>query len=139
MHRRLTAWVVLSCFAVCATACSNSNSGTSTTPSAPAVTDAFTGTIGPNGAQTSFFLVVAAGDITATLTALSGDSTIVGLELGTSADGVVCENVLSNDSARQGTVLLGHASGGPAAFCARVYDTGHLTDPVDYTLQVVHP
>ncbi len=99
----------------------------------------FAGSINPNGAHTEFFLVLAAGDITATMTELSGDGTVVGLELGTSADGLTCQNVLSNDRARQGTVISGRSSGGPAAFCARVYDTGSLTDTVDYSLQVLHP
>jgi hypothetical protein len=141
MQRRLAGFLSCVALAVSASACSNSSStGTPTNPSTPSlVTDAFTGTVNPHGADTKFFLVLTAGDMTATLTDLSGDGTIIGLELGTSADGITCQNVLSNDSARAGTVMIGRASGGPAAFCARVYDTGHLTDSVDYTLQVVHP
>ncbi len=139
MHRSLSCLLALSVCAASAVGCSSSNSSTPTTPTTAMITDLYSGTIGPNGASTNFFLVVAAGDITTTITALAGDSTIVGLELGTSADGVVCQNVLSNDSARLNTQLVGRASGGPAAFCARVYDTGHLTEAVDFTLQVVHP
>jgi hypothetical protein len=103
------------------------------------ITDPFVGSVNPNGAQTNFFLVLAAGDITATITALSGDGTVIGLEMGTSADGINCQHVISNDSARQGSTMVGRASGGPAAFCARLYDTGSLTETVTYTLEVVHP
>jgi hypothetical protein len=138
MHR-FSALLVLCLVASLAAACSSSSSTTPTTPTTTFVTDEFSGTIGANGAYTGSFLVIGAGDITLTITALTGDSTVVGLELGTSADGVVCQNVLSNDSARLNTQIVGRASGGPAAFCARIYDTGHLTDPVDFTLQVVHP
>jgi hypothetical protein len=139
MHRSLCRLLLVPALVVWAAGCSDSST-TPTTPTTPTlITDTYSETLTVNGAFTRTFLVVAAGDITATLTELSGDSTIVGLELGTSAEGVTCQHVLSNDSARKGTQLVGRASGGPAAFCARVYDTGHLTGPVDVTLQVVHP
>lgn len=140
MHRRFGFFLVPLTLVVWTAACSDSSTSTPTTPSqAPTVTDTFAGTVNPNGAHTEFFLVLAAGDITATITDLSGENTVIGLELGTSADGINCQHVISNDSARAGTSMVGRASGGPAAFCARLYDTGHLTDTVDFTLRVVHP
>src|SRR5262249_9021407 len=71
-------------FALGTVAC-GSDTTTPTTPTTPTtVTDTFAGTLTPNGGVTQTFTTAASGTITATLTTLAPNSTlIVGLALGT--------------------------------------------------------
>jgi len=118
-------------------ACKNTIPSTSTTP-APTTTDTFQGTLNPNGARTFSFSTQAAGAITATLTSVTPDSTTtVGMALGT-WNGTACQVILANDSAVQGTVLIG-ASTAAGSLCVRIYDVGNLTANEDFAVAVVHP
>jgi hypothetical protein len=138
MHRPLFRFVPLLAAFALASACSSTP--TSTTPTTPTtVTDNFSGTVTPNGAVTHTLIVLAAGQITATLTSVSPnpDTQVLGLALGT-WNGTACQIVIANDAAKQGTQVLGTASA-TGTFCARVYDVGSVVDPVSYALQVVHP
>ncbi len=138
MHRPLFRLLPLLAALALAPACSSSS--TPTTPTTPTlVTDDFSGTVNTNGAVTHTFVVLAAGQITATLTSVSPnpDTQVVGLSLGT-WDGTACQIVIANDAAKQSTQVLGTASA-TGTFCARVYDVGSIVDPVSYALEVVHP
>ena len=64
-------------------------------------------------------------------------TTAVGLSLGT-WNGASCNVVLANDAALQGTTVTGAVSG-VGTLCARVYDVGKVTNPLDYQISVVHP
>jgi hypothetical protein len=111
-----------------------------TTPTTPATqSETFTGTLTPNGARTEPFSVATSGPVTATLTKVEPDATVVvGLSLGT-WDGAACTAVKSNDKAKQGTAITLSASGA-GRVCVRVYDAGGtLTEPVTYAVTVVHP
>lgn len=125
--------------AVVAGGCDNEVGNSPTTPPAT-TTDTFTGSINVNGAMTHTFAVVVAGTVTATLTAVSPDATVAtGFGLGTwNATSSTCQQVLANDAAIAGQILTGNASG-PGTLCARIYDSGKLTEPLSYTLTVVHP
>jgi hypothetical protein len=102
------------------------------------VTDTFTGNLARNGAATFPFTVSAAGSITASIVTLDPNSSaIVGLSLGT-WNGTACNIVIANDNASQGTVVLGQTTSG-GSLCVRISDVGKLTDPVNYTITVVHP
>jgi len=46
--------------------------------------------------------------------------------------------VLTNDAAVQGTTLTGSVTA-QGTLCARVYDVGKATTPLDYQITVVHP
>ena len=72
-----------------------------------------------------------------TLTTLTPTTTItVGLGVGQPvAEG--CSLLLYNDGAKAGTILSG--SVGPGGYCVIAYDVGNVTDPLTYTLSVVHP
>src|SRR5439155_14490665 len=82
-----------------AAACSD-NTTTTPTPTTPATTtDTFSDTLNQNGAHSHPFVVVAAGSITATLTTVAPDSTVVmGFSLGT-WNGTACQIVIANDKA----------------------------------------
>jgi hypothetical protein len=140
MPRVLCATIVL---ALTAAACGDSGPSTPTTPTAPTiVTDTFPstppGTLTPNGAVTHSFQVITSGLVQASITALSDPAAIVGFALGT-FNGTGCQLNITNDTAKQGTLITGQASGN-GALCVRIYDaTGKLTGPIDYTLTVSHP
>jgi hypothetical protein len=120
-------------------ACGNSTttSPTTTTPTTTTVTDVFSGTLTKNGAASYAFSVSAAGVVYATLTSIGDSSAVVGVSLGTWT-GASCTIVLSNDQAMQGTSVTGSVTG-IGTLCARVYDVGKSTTPLDYQITVVHP
>jgi len=112
---------------------------TSPTP-APTVTETFSGTVNQNGAATHNFSSQASGTVTATLTTLAPDSSlVVGLALGT-WNGSVCQQILPNDRATQGTVITGGVSSF-GSLCVRIYDVGNIPagQPASYEITVVHP
>jgi hypothetical protein len=124
---------------VVSAACGDDNEPTTPTePTRPTVTETFEGRVTVNGAQTHGFAAGGSGRIDVTLTRLGPDSAArVGLVLGTLNSLGGCQVVISNDNATQGTAVAGTASAA-GGFCARVYDVGQLSQPVDYTLTVVH-
>lgn len=123
--------------ALTAGACGNSTTTTPTTPTPTSVTDTFSGTLTKNGASSYAFSVSAAGTVYASLTSVADTSAIVGLSLGTWT-GSSCTVVLSNDQAVQGSSVTGSVTSA-GTLCARVYDVGKSTTPLDYQISVVHP
>jgi hypothetical protein len=121
--------------------CGNTVSNNPVSPNAP-TTETYTGTLTVNGATTYAFLSAYKGSVEAVLTVLTvGDGTTtppsVGLALGT-WNGSSCTINAANDYATAGVPIAGTIAAA-ASLCARVYDAGRLTDPVDYTLQIIHP
>ena len=115
-------------------ACDNTttpiNPDNPTTPDYTTVT--FEGTLNVNGAA-SYGFGTLSGTVTATLTSLGPDSTLaVGLALGTWS-GAVCNVIISNNNAVQGTILTGTA-GTIGTLCV-----GVLTEPLPFVITVVHP
>ncbi len=124
-------------------ACGDDQPTTPTTPTTPTVvTVTFSGTIGRNGAVTHQFDSQSRGTVTATLTTLGPDSALlIGMSLGTwNALTSVCQIVLANDKATQGTVITGGVST-LGQLCVRLYDVGDTTAPPPFTYEVtiVHP
>ena len=109
-------------------------------PTTPGVstTESFSGSISVNGAVTYQFTSSSRGTVTATLTTVGPDATLViGVSLGT-WNGTSCQVLLANDAAAQGATVLGTVSG-VGNLCLRVYDVGKLTGPATYTVDVTHP
>jgi hypothetical protein len=121
-----------------AAACGN-DPVTTPTPTTPVtVTDTFSGTLTPNGATTRPFTTAASGTVTATLSSLAPDSTlIIGLALGI-WNGNSCQVIFSKDTATQFSQVQGAVSSA-GSLCVRVYDVGNLIDPATYEVQVNHP
>jgi hypothetical protein len=121
------------------TSCGNDEPTTPTTPTPPVtVTETFTGDLGRNGARTHNFTTSASGAVTGTLTTVAPDSAlVVGFSLGT-WNGSVCNIVLANDAATQGTVVTGGVSSF-GSLCVRIYDVGNVTEQISYEITVVHP
>jgi hypothetical protein len=123
--------------ALTAAACGSSDSGNPTTPTIPTVTDTYSESLTKNDAVTKSFVTSQSGPVTATLTTLAPDSTlVVGLALGT-WNGTACQVVLANDKATQGSVVDAQASTS-GNLCVRVYDVGNVTTPTTFEVQVVH-
>jgi hypothetical protein len=139
MRRHLRHAAPLLALILLAGGCGGDDSPTPTEPTPlPTVTEIFSGTIPPNGAATHPFGAQRSGTVTATLTTVGPDNTVrIGLSLGT-WNGVLCQTVLSNDQAVQGTIITGIVSS-LGTLCTRVYDIGTLTQPASYEVQVVHP
>ena len=139
MQRVFLRTVVLAAL-VAVAGCDNELENAGPTDPAPTVTDTFTGSINVNGAMSHPFSVVAAGRVTATLTEVTPDNTVtVGFALGRwNASSLFCEQIIPKDDAVQGQILAGDAAG-VGVLCARIYDTGKLTETINYTITVVHP
>lgn len=121
-----------------APACGDDAVDTPTTPTPTIITETFAGTVGVNGAATHTFTASAAGDVTATLTAIGPDSAIVsGLALG-EWNGTGCTERISNDSAVQTSVLYGQVAQ-TGALCVRIRDVGRFVEPISYEIVVTHP
>ena len=89
------------------------------------------------GGVTFPFSVQQTGTITATLTALSPDSSVtVGLLMGT-WNGTSCAVSIVNDAATVNATVTGNATG-TGNFCVRVYDVGKLSAPTDFNVSIVH-
>src|SRR4029450_10066348 len=126
--RRLLPGTLLLALATSLAGCNDSTTNTPntpttpTTPTPPAVTEPFTGTLNRNGGVTFPFTATAGGSVTVTLTTLTPTSTlVVGFSPGTWT-GSACQAVVTNDSATQGTTVVGTVTAA-AALCARVYDS----------------
>ena len=136
MLQRLMLAAVLVAAAV-ATGCGDEDPITAPPESPIPVTETFSGTVTVNGAFTHPFAVAKAGSVQAQLTALSPDDTVtVGLALGT-WNGIACQVVITSDSAKLSTSLLGTATA-PGSLCVRVFDVGGLTAPTNYDVKVDH-
>ena len=101
------------------------------------LTETFSGTVSVNGAFTHPFAASRAGSVTAQVTALAPDNTItLGLALGT-WNGIACQVVIANDSAKLSSAVLGTATA-PGSLCVRVYDVGGLATATSYDVKVDH-
>ena len=135
---------VVACIAL-SVACDNSDSSSTTTPTAPpAITDTFMGTIDPGGSSSHNFVVTQQGEVDVTLTAAGPPATIfMGVGLGaTSSDPA---SPCSLDSrftvqAQAGTTpQVPPAIAPPGTFCVKVFDLGNQAAQVAYTVTVAHP
>jgi len=123
-------------------ACDSNNNTTPTVPTTPitpvTTTETFSGNLTVNGAATHVFLVSSLGTVTIQLTAIDpAGSPVFGLSLGT-WNGTGCQVVIANDAAALNATVTGNVTAA-TSLCARVYDVGKLTDPLTYTITVVHP
>lgn len=138
MVRPIASLLTVLILAAVAAGC-GSDADTGTSPSDPIATvEVFSdATLNPNGARVHPFAVQAPGTVTATLTTLEPDATVlIGLGMGT-WNGVACSITLANDSATRGTVLLGTASAA-GNLCIRVFDNGRLTSTASYVVTLTH-
>lgn len=140
MHRLTARALLVLCSSAFMAACGDSNPAP-TTPSPgppPTVTEVFAGELNRNGAVTHPFLAGASGTVVATLDSVAPEAVAtIGLSLGT-WNGTACQTIIANDSAAQGTLVIGAASIA-SNLCVRVYDVGKIPALATYQVTVVHP
>src|SRR5689334_8292182 len=123
--------------ALCAAACQDTATTTTPTSTTPPTTQNFSDTVPVNGGKTFEFSSTSRGTVTATLTTLAPDGAVLGMSLGT-WNGLTCQQVLVNDQAIQGTQVTGTVSA-VGNLCLRMYDSGKLTGPATFSVDVSHP
>ena len=128
---------------ICA-ACGDSSSPTAPTTDPSRVTVIFSGTLAPGDTQFYSFTVGLAGTTDVLLASLRPRgqtrpalSTTVGLGIGTPA-GTGCRTSTSLNT-QPGLSSQISTSTTATIYCASVYDVGNLTEPVDFTVRIVHP
>ncbi len=142
MFSRMTRVLVASVLATGAIACDDPGptAPVTETPVVENVTETYSGRLARNGAVTFPFAVQTTGTLTLTLADLSSDAAALGLSLGT-WNGITCAAVIANDNAFKFTQVIGAAGSatGSTEFCVRIYDVGRLSEPVTFTITLVHP
>jgi hypothetical protein len=123
--------------------CGSDNTPTTpTTPNLPS-TEVFMGTIGVGGSSFYSFTVAATGNVSITLASLVATPpgpalpTVMGLGVGTPLE-TDCSVTNSVAAAPSLTAPLVNSLT-PATYCAKIYDLGGLTGPVNFTVRIVHP
>ena len=124
-------------------ACGSDNTpSTPTTPLLPS-SEVFTGTLGAQGSSFYSFTVATSGNVSITLASLvpkapgPAVNTVMGLGVGT-PDGTTCAVTNSVTTAPGLTAQLVNSLT-PATYCAKIYDSNQLTDPVDFAVHIMHP
>lgn len=113
-----------------------------TAPSVPAtatpLTETFTATVVPHGANVFPFPVAGAGSVTATLSTISPDSGLtLALNLGT-WNGATCAVQFTTNPAAQGASVTANANAA-GNLCVQVTDSnGAIKDHEDITITVTH-
>jgi len=126
--------------AAVAVGCSGDIDNLPTTPDPVFVTETFSGTLNINGGVTQNVFTGATGAVSSTLTSLGDNPPAkVGFSMGTLGSTGVCTPVLVNDNAVVNSTLAGTVSTLAGSLCVRVYDTGALTETVNFTFTVTHP
>jgi hypothetical protein len=138
--RSFLVYAVVMMAALVSSACSGNNTPTAPTlPDVATTTETFAGSININGAATHTFFTTGIGNVSATLTGLEpAEIGTIGLSMGT-WNGVSCAIVIASDKAVVTHVVTGVVSTAAGSLCIRVYDTGSVTGPTNYEVQVVHP
>jgi hypothetical protein len=139
MHRPSVYSLLLLTMALTAGACSK-DPGTTVTPTPPEIAEpVWTGTLTVNGAAILPFTATDVGTVTAILNGLdpNNNATLnVGLDLGTWS-GSSCTSKISNVTVGIGGGVVAFANGS-GQLCARIYDSGYLTEPVTFTVKITH-
>lgn len=123
-------------------ACGSDTPTTPTTPNLPS-TEMFSGTLPVQGSSFYSFTVAATGNVSITLASLvpvapgPAVNTVMGLGVGTPS-GTECSVTNSVTTAPGLTAQLVNSLTA-ATYCAKIYDLGALTAPVDFTVRIVHP
>jgi hypothetical protein len=139
MYRRLLCAAAISTALVSA-GCADEVNPTPIDPTPTEITEPpFTGTLALRGGVTTSFQSIQAGTVTAivdSLEPLPPTGIGIGVSLGV-WNGTSCQQITFNDNASVGSGVAGLANGA-GNLCARVYDSGNLTEPVAFVLTIKH-
>ena len=116
-----------------------------TPPSTPVLpsSEVFAGTLPVRGSSFYSFTVAVSGNVSITLASLVPKApgpalnSVMGLGVGT-PDGTDCA-ITNSVTTPPGLTAQLVNSLTPATYCAKIYDLGELTGPVDFAVRIVHP
>ena len=144
MFKARSLLALISTGALVLAACSKDATSTTTsptpTPAAATITESFTAPVGIGGGIVYSFNFVAYGNMSITLTGITGGGLPDGqtLGLGVGRPGATgCTTTNSVAATPSDTAQLTGAYG-PGIYCVRVYDTGSLTGPITVAVTVAH-
>jgi hypothetical protein len=142
---RTRAYLTIVVATLLAAACNTGSSGTGLTPTIvtpPTKSETFTGTVAVGGSDAHAFVSSNYGEVSITLTAAGPPADIVmgvGIGAPTSVVDSTCrlyQNGYLTTAAGPAAQLVGNIPAG--AYCVQVFDAGHQTAPVSYSVTVVH-
>ena len=139
MYRRLLCAAAVSA-AIVGAGCADEVNPTPIDPTPTEITEPpFTGRLAINGGVTTSFQSIQAGTVTAIVDSLEplpvvGDG--IGVSLGV-WNGTSCQQITFNDNASVGSGVAALANGA-GNLCARIYDSGKLTQPTDFVVTIKH-
>jgi hypothetical protein len=108
-----------------------------TAPSQP-ITETLAGSLSIGNANFHVFTTSGSGELTLTLNSLDPTASIaVGVGLGTVTNGA-CALQFTNEGFQVGAVWT-NTIAGAGSYCVAIYDIGRLTQPVTYSMTLVHP
>ena len=137
--RRAAIAGVAATLCVAAGGCSGSAATTATTAATTRTTDTFSGTVAVRGSDVHSFPVAAAGLIDVTLTATGTAGVVLGIDIGTPADGTCTAIAGASIQAAVGAASQLSGVVTPGTLCVDVHDLGTQTTGVTYTVTVIHP
>jgi hypothetical protein len=106
------------------------------TPVAPTITEAFTDTLLQFGTNTHQFGVQQVGGLKVSLTNVSPPAAVL---FGVGTHSLTGCALISQQKYEPGsTAQLSGTATTPGQFCVMIYDVGTLTEPVTYTVTVLH-
>ena len=111
---------------------------TSTTPTSP-VTESFVSQLSVKGTSSRSFAIPSRGSVSVTLSATTPSGTVVGLGVGiprANGSGCLLSTSLSTGAASAPQIIIDADTG---EYCVQIYDLGTLTDPISFTIAIVHP
>jgi hypothetical protein len=136
MYRRLLCAAVVSA-ALLGAGCEDDTPITPIDPTPTEITEPpFAGRLAINGGVTTSFQSVQAGTVTAIIDSLLPTAVPIGVSLGV-WNGTSCQQITFNDQASVGSGVAALANGA-GNLCARVYDSGQLTEPLDFVVTIKH-
>ena len=138
-----------------ASGCDNTETPTTPTPTPPTpvqTTVTFTGTLRSNAARTFTFAASAGGTVSAAMKTVDFVTAppqpdpdtpvtipVIGFALGRyNADANTCTATVTFEQAAANSFISAVASGA-GTFCLRVYDVGRVSDPLTFSVEVIHP
>ncbi len=115
-----------------------SDDTTPTTPSSPAATETFSGSLALTGSNLYTFTVAQGGPVTITLSSLTPAPAVAGLAFGTPSGTTACTRTSSNPTAAAGSAPQISVTASPGSYCVEIYDVGRLTSPSTFVILIAH-
>jgi hypothetical protein len=117
-------------------ACADPVAPPAPTPVAPTITEAFTDTLLQFGTNTHQFGIQQVGGLKVSVTGVSPPAAV---SFGVGVHSLTGCALISSQKYEPGSnVQLSGTATTPGQFCVMVYDLGTLTEPVTYTVSVLH-